>query len=79
MVGEAVVLAYRLEKAANDVTGSPLACARTRAEAAAWFDFRDAGALSLAGFDTLVPAFQLLGETRKATVTATRELHRPLT
>ena len=79
MVGEAVVLAYRLEKAANDTTGSPLVCGRTRAEAAGWFEFRDAGALPLAGFDAPVPAFQLLGESRKATVTRTRELHRPLT
>jgi class 3 adenylate cyclase len=66
MVGEAVVLAYRLEKAANDLTGSPLTCERTRAEAAEWFQFRDAGEMALAGFARPIRAFQLLGETGQA-------------
>jgi class 3 adenylate cyclase len=62
LVGEAVVLAYRLEKAANDRTGSILTCARTRDEAAAWFEFHDLGALALSGFAAPVRAFCLLGE-----------------
>lgn len=62
LVGEAVVLAYRLEKAANDQVGSLLTCARTRAEADGHFEFGDAGHLTLAGFEEPVPAFRLLGE-----------------
>lgn len=64
IVGEPVVLAYRLEKAADDRTGSVLVCARTRAEAAGFFEFGEAGALALAGFDEPVPAFRLLGEIK---------------
>ncbi len=73
LVGEAVVLAYRLEKAANDQTGSPLTCARTRAEARDWFEFRDAGTFDLAGFSAPVPAFHLVGEIgQRLDGTATR-------
>jgi len=62
LVGEPVVLAYRLEKAANDQVGSLLACARTRAAAQDHFAFEDVGRLDLAGFDAPVHAFRLLGE-----------------
>jgi len=62
LVGEPVVLAYRLEKAADDNIGSLLTCARTRAEADGRFEFGDVGKLTLDGFDQPVPAFRLLGE-----------------
>jgi len=62
LVGEPVVLAYRLEKAADDRVGSLLTCARTRAEADGRFAFGDAGDLSLSGFTEPVRAFRLLGE-----------------
>jgi class 3 adenylate cyclase len=62
LVGEAVVLAYRLEKAADDRTGPLLVCARTRAEASGRFVFEEVGSLSLAGFSAPVPAFRLAGE-----------------
>jgi len=78
MVGEAVVLAYRLEKAANDSTGTPLACGRTSAEAARWFEFRDVGELQLAGFEAPVRAYRLLGALRPVTSTMTRERRLPL-
>jgi class 3 adenylate cyclase len=62
LVGEPVVLAYRLEKAADDRVGPLLTCARTRAEADGCFAFSDAGKLTLAGFNEPVRAFRLLGE-----------------
>jgi class 3 adenylate cyclase len=62
LVGEPVVLAYRLEKAADDRVGSLLTCGRTRAEAEGHFEFGEAGNLVLAGFEQPVPAFRLLGE-----------------
>lgn len=62
LVGEPVVLAYRLEKAADDRVGSLLTCARTRAAAARYFEFDDAGDLTLAGFNEPVHAYRLLGE-----------------
>ncbi len=80
LVGEPVVLAYRLEKAADDRLGSILTCARTRAEAGTHFEFRDVGSLVLAGFDAPVPAFGLLREMRPPAglnVTQATRLPRP--
>ncbi len=62
LVGEPVVLAYRLEKKADDRIGSLLTCARTQLEAEQRFAFADVGTLSLSGFDEPVRAFRLLGE-----------------
>jgi class 3 adenylate cyclase len=50
MVGEPVVLAFRLEKFACKDTGRILACPRTRAAAAEAFEFRDLGEMHAAGF-----------------------------
>ena len=78
LVGEAVVLAYRLEKAANDQTGSVLTCAHTRDDAAAWFEFRDIGPLALAGFAAPVRAYSLLGEINaRLGLTGTKEVRIP--
>ncbi len=62
MVGEPVVLAYRLEKIAGDRTGSILACEKTRAAAEERFVFQDLGQFSLNGFSRGVRAYALLGE-----------------
>jgi len=51
MIGEAVVLAFRLEKFANDGTGRILACSATRAKAARAFRFTDLGKMLAKGFD----------------------------
>lgn len=62
MVGEPVVLAYRLEKVAGDRTSPILACEKTRAAAVERFVFRDLGQFSLEGFSRGVRAYGLLGE-----------------
>lgn len=51
MIGEPVVLAFRLEKFANDETGPILACPATKAMAADHFEFLDLGARQAKGFD----------------------------
>lgn len=61
MVGEPVVLAFRLEKLADEGTGSIILCSVTRAMAGEGFDFRDLGSVAAKGFDEPVKAFALLG------------------
>lgn len=61
MVGEPVVLAYRLEKLADDTTGPVLVCATTRTMSAAEFEFRSVGALAAKGFEEPVEAYALVG------------------
>ena len=51
MIGEAVVLAFRLEKFATAETGPILACRMTRDMAAHAFRFRDLGEVRAKGFD----------------------------
>ena len=51
MVGEAPVLAFRLEKFATDETGSILACRATRDRACSAFRFRDLGQMVAKGFE----------------------------
>jgi len=62
LVGEPVVLAYRLEKLAGEDTGSILASEATRARAAAAFAFREVGWRHLPGFEDAHRVFALLGE-----------------
>jgi class 3 adenylate cyclase len=50
MVGEAVVKAFRIEKAANDGTGPIVACDRTRLLARDFVRFRGLGSVPLEGF-----------------------------
>ncbi len=61
MIGPPVVLAYRLEKLADDDTGRILACGRTRALAAAAFRFRALGPRMLDGFAEPQDVFALTG------------------
>ncbi len=51
LVGEAVVLAFRLEEFAADATGRILACPLTKLMAGEAFTFRDLGAMQAKGFD----------------------------
>ncbi len=61
MVGEAAVLAFRIEKLADDTTGPILACGFTRAMVGTDFSFRDLGDVQAKGFDEPTPLFALLG------------------
>lgn len=62
MVGETVVLAFRIEKFADESTGPILACPLTRAMASEAFDFRDLGSKRAKGFETSHQLYSLEGE-----------------
>lgn len=62
LVGEPVVLAFRLEKFASEATGRILACRATREMAAGRFAFRELGAMLAKGFDRPDDVFALDGE-----------------
>jgi class 3 adenylate cyclase len=62
MVGESVVLAFRIEKFANDDTGAIIACPATRMMAYDTFDFRDLGQRQSKGFDAPHRLYALTGE-----------------
>jgi class 3 adenylate cyclase len=68
VVGEAVVRAFRIEKYANDETGSILACLRTQQMASRHFRFRDLGRVTPKGFDVPEQVFALLGPADEAAV-----------
>lgn len=61
LVGEPVVLAFRLEKLAGNDTGPILVCGRTRALAGPGFAFRDLGEITPAGFETTDHVYVLEG------------------
>jgi adenylate cyclase len=61
MIGEAVVLAFRLEKFATPETGPIVACDTTRRMAASSFEFRSLGEKHAKGFDRPDQVFALLG------------------
>ncbi len=61
MVGEPVVLAFRIEKFADDRTGSIVACPETRELAASDYEFHDLGTRTPKGFDTPQRIFALVG------------------
>jgi class 3 adenylate cyclase len=63
MIGEPMVLAFRLEKFANDETGRILVCAETSRMAAAGFEFRDRGWIQAKGFDKPDHVFALERES----------------
>jgi len=70
LIGEPVVLAFRLEKLAGEDTGRILACGRTRAMAGAAFAFRDLGEITAKGFDRLDHVFALEEQTDGLLTTA---------
>jgi class 3 adenylate cyclase len=59
MIGEAPILAFRLEKFADEKTGRILVCPATRAMASASFRFRDLGLMTAKGFDQADHVFAL--------------------
>ena len=68
LVGEPVVLAFRLEKLAGDDTGPILTCGRTRALAGPGFAFRDLGEVAPKGFHRRGHVYALLeGASEQAT------------
>ena len=62
MIGEPVVLAFRLEKLANEETGSIVVAESTWRGARQEFTFKDCGTASVAGFEAPQQYFALLGE-----------------
>ena len=66
MIGEAPILAFRLEKFASDETGRILVCPTTRAMACGSFRFRDLGLMSAKGFDRPDHVFALEGAVASA-------------
>ena len=63
MVGETVVLAFRIEKFADQSTGPIIACPITRQMAADVFEFKDLGSKNAKGFDHSHSLFALVKET----------------
>jgi class 3 adenylate cyclase len=61
MIGESVVLAFRLEKFVTPETGPVVACNMTYTMAKASFAFRDLGEMRAKGFDRPDRVFALLG------------------
>jgi class 3 adenylate cyclase len=61
MIGEPVVLAFRLEKLADERTGHILACASTQASASKDFRFKDLGKMQAKGFEKADHVYALLG------------------
>jgi len=62
MVGESVVLAFRLEKLADESTGPIITCPDTRIMASDSFEFKDLGTRMAKGFDTPQEVYALVGE-----------------
>jgi len=62
MVGEAVVLAFRLEKLADESTGPIIACPETYLMASDTFEFKDLGSRTAKGFDTPQRVYALMAE-----------------
>ena len=60
MIGEPVVLAFRLEKFANDRTGPILACPVTKEKASGAFEFKDLGEMHCKGFEKADRVFALV-------------------
>lgn len=65
IVGEPIVLAYRMEKLADQDTGPLLVCGRTREEAGDAFEYKELGARLLPGFDHAVHVSCLIRERPK--------------
>jgi adenylate cyclase len=62
MVGESVVLAFRMEKLAQDDTSSIIVCPDTQMLATEGFEFKDLGSKKAKGFDEPKRLFALVGE-----------------
>lgn len=61
MVGESVVLAFRIEKLADESTGSIIVCPDTHMMASKQLEFRDLGSKTAKGFDAPQRVYALIG------------------
>ena len=66
MVGESVVLAFRLEKLVDESTGPIITCPDTHLMASDSFEFRDLGSRHAKGFDVPQRMYALVGERQSA-------------
>ena len=64
MVGETVVLAFRIEKFADDSTGPIIACPITKKMASESFVFNDIGSKKAKGFENSHKLFSLVKEKK---------------
>lgn len=64
MIGETVVLAFRLEKFADDSTGPVIACPITTKMASESFEFKDVGSKKAKGFQESHTLFSLVKEKK---------------
>ena len=62
MVGETVVLAFRIEKFADKSTGPIITCPITKKMASESFEFKDVGSKKSKGFETSHKLFSLVKE-----------------
>jgi len=65
MVGEPVVLAFRIEKFADDATGSIVACSDTQEMASKAFKFKDLGTREVKGFDEPRQLYSLIRKRKR--------------
>lgn len=65
MIGEPVVLAFRIEKLADAATGAILACEETVRQIGDRFHTRDLGPVEAKGFEAGKKAYAILGERQK--------------
>jgi class 3 adenylate cyclase len=73
LIGEPVVLAFRLEKFATDETGPIVVCRATQAMAAGGFRFRNLGKMTAKGFSQPDDVFALDGETESTRPLTSRQ------
>jgi len=64
MVGESVVLAFRIEKFADDTTGRIIVCPATRMMSSEHYEFQDLGKKHAKGFELPHRVYALVGERR---------------
>jgi class 3 adenylate cyclase len=73
LIGEPVVLAFRLEKFATDQTGRIVVCRATQAMAAGEFRFRNLGKMTAKGFSQPDEVFALDGEAESTRPPTSRQ------
>jgi class 3 adenylate cyclase len=61
LIGAPVVLAFRIEKYADNETGPIVVCPATRDKASSAFQFKDLGEKPCKGFDDLARVYALIG------------------
>jgi class 3 adenylate cyclase len=64
MVGETVVLAFRIEKLADESTGPIIACPMTKTMTSGSFEFKNVGSKKAKGFENSLKLFSLVRERK---------------